>query len=415
MTVPALLFLLLLIGAASAALLQGQVDRPPIVDGYTQSHPYGGVHMILLRQEPGAERAVLPATLRVVGDRSAGGLRLLFVSDHSESELREMFPDALISADAEVRAQSTVWNLDRLDERLLSEADGTWTGPANGGATVTLYVVDSGVDTAHPEFGSRASTVFSAFGTDVTDSCGHGTHVAGIAAGTARGVAHGLQVRSVKVLSGNQCAGSLSGLADGLLHIISAGGTRVVINLSLGFYGYDSVIGALIATLIDNGVVIVAAAGNDASSACLNYPAAYPGVVSVAATNDVDSAAGFSNYGSCVDLYAPGVEISAASAGTTGYRTLSGTSMASPHVAAVAALRWQQNPAWTGEQVAMSLLQTATIGVVTNRRGSPDLLLFWSEQSVPQPSIPPQSGSSTTSSSSRCLLSALLLVACALV
>lgn len=384
--------------------------------------------MILLRQQPGSQRDVLPATLRVVGDRSAGALRLLFVNDHSESELREMFPDAVISADAEVRlpepvigsdgsvhGASTVWNLDRLDERLLSETDGTWTGPSNGGATVTLYVIDSGVDTAHPEFGSRASTAFSAYGTDVGDSCGHGTHVAGIAAGTVRGVAHGLQVRSVKVLTGSECSGTLSSLADGLMHVISsAGGTRAVINLSLGFYGYDSVIGTLIATLIENGVVVVAAAGNDASSACLNYPAAYPGVVSVAATNDVDAAAGFSNYGSCVDLYAPGVSISAASAGSTGYRTLSGTSMASPHVAGVAALRWQQNPGWTGQQVAMSLLQTATIGVVTNRRGSPDLLLFWSEQSVPQPSIPPQSGSTTSSVSSRCLLSVLLLIVCIL-
>ena len=386
------LVLLASLTVVSASLLQGD-DQQPIVDGWVKTHPLDGRYVVLLRD---AERTPLPAGVRVVSDQRHADFRLLVAQDHSEAELRSLFPGAVsISADCQVLPDA-VWNLDRLDERELAATDGTWTGPANGGSGVHLYVVDSGVDTGHPDFGGRADTTFSAYGS-TGDDCGHGTHVAGVAGGAARGVARGAAVHSVKVLN-DQCSGTLSALAQGLLSVAgNATGKRAVINLSLGFNGYDSTLDAIVQLLLSAGHVVVAAAGNDAGSACIHYPSAYAGVLAVAATDDTDSAAGFSNWGSCVDVYAPGVAVEAAQAYTSGYTTLSGTSMSAPHIAGVAALLWQETPSLTGSQVAAQVLQTATQGAVSGRRGSPNLLSFWVAGGAPQS---PTSGSSSSSSSS---------------
>lgn len=422
---PALLLLAASVLVAHASLFVGESSQP-IVDGWSRSHPLDGRYVVLLRE---SELRALPAEMRVEHDRHAHGMRLLVVGDETESSLRTTFHDAVaISPDREV-TRDAVWNLDRLDERRLVDNDGTWTGPSNGGAGVHIYVVDGGVDTGHPEFGGRADTVYTAFGADTTDSCGHGTHVAGTAAGFTRGVARGAALHSVKVLRGEGCTGTLGNLASGLLDTLGeASGKRAVINLSLGFTGFDGVIESLVEALIAAGHIVVAAAGNSATSACVHYPSSYPGVVAVAATTRFDSAASFSNYGSCVDLYAPGVGVESADAGSDGFTELDGTSMASPHVAGVAALLWQQHPGWSSHQVVAALLRLADSdqATVINRRGSPDLLLFWTSElsdQLPSPSpipLPPSpsrsrrpertSGSTTSGDAAQTVVVCLVLV-----
>lgn len=375
---------------ATASLLHSP-DPESVIDAAANLAPLDGEYVVLQQRES-ALRA-LPPTLNVRAAHMGATMHVMTVHGQSESALRAMFPDAVISPNRKI-AHNAIWNLDRLDERLLSAIDGTWTGPSNGGAGVTVYIVDSGVDTLHLDFGSRASTLFSAFGTNIYDDCGHGTHVAGTAGGNSHGVARGVALRSVKVLAGSGCSGSISDLAAGLLYVRDAAvSQRAVINLSLGFSGSDSVIGTLIANIIADGNVVVAAAGNDASTACGHYPASYSGVLSVGATNEVDAMASFSNYGSCVDIFAPGVDIVSARAGTTGYIIMDGTSMSTPHVVGVIALLWQQNPGSSGVQIAQQVLTAATRGALTGLRGSPDLLAFWSADGdgsqAPAPSSPP--------------------------
>lgn len=364
--------LAVLVAGAVASVLQ-TIDNQ-VVDAWARAHPLNGTFVVWV---PAGIVVNTDSVRSLVADTEVGGARVLGVAGHTEQEVVDMFPDGIVAPNRPVWADQTTWNLDRLDERALAATDGTWTGPANGGSGITGYIVDSGVTASHPDFEGRVINSFSAYG-DFTDRCGHGTHVAGTMGGETRGVARGVALRSVKVLDGSQCEGTTLTLAQGLAHVLAnAVGSRAIINLSLGFSGFDAVIGSLVAQLRSAGHLVLAAAGNEGQSACDHYPSAYSGVVAVAATNRFDTAAGFSNYGSCVDMYAPGVDIEAADGDGTGYRTLSGTSMAVPHAGGVAALLWQASPTSTGTQIGTALLQQATRGAVTNRRGSPDLLAYW--------------------------------------
>jgi len=293
---------------------------------------------------------------------------------------------------------SALWNQDRLDNVLRTEMDGLWTAPTNGGAGVSAFVVDTGVDISHGEFQGRATNAFTAFAT-YTDVSKHGTHVSGTIGGATVGVAKGIAIYSVKVLDGSGGEGTTLTLANGLMYVLAHAPPRSIINLSLGFLGSDSVIASIIQDLIDAGHVVVAAAGNDNTDACSNSPSSLPGVVAVIATNALDVAASFNNYGICVDIGAPGVDIRSAKAGG-GYWNLQGTSMATPHVVGVAALYWQMYPSSTASQIVTRVLQTASVGLLTNEKTSPDLLLHWeSTASVPPsashaPQPPPSSGAS---------------------
>lgn len=380
-----LLPLVLLAGAVCASVFTSQQI-------YTADAPLDGRYIVLTSD---AERA--------------GGARrysVAAVAAPDRMAAQQMFPDAVIAPNRRVTAArvTSQWNLDRLDNRQQYQLDGQWVGPANGGAGVRIYVVDTGVQGAHTDFTGRVTNAWTAFGSDFSDSCGHGTHVAAIAGGNNFGVARGAEIHSVKVLGGPGCDGTTETVAGGLAHVLSsAAGRRVVINLSLGFYGYDAVIDSLVQAARSAGHIVVAAAGNDASDACAHYPSGFAGVVAVAASDRRDAAAGFSNYGSCVDCYAPGVAVRSADAQAPngGSLELSGTSMASPHVAGVAALIWQAAPGLSNAAVINTLLQTATAGVVTGRSGSPDLLLYWSDQpeefttGSPSPPPPPPSSSSS--------------------
>ena len=288
---------------------------------------------------------------------------------------------ALIEADGPVTAfgeqLQPVWGLDRIDDP--TGLDKSYVYPDAAGSGVTAYVVDTGVAPNTTEFGSRLVA-----GTDVispgngTDDCnGHGTHVAGTLGGTTYGVAKQVTIVPVRVLD-CEGSGTLSGVAAGVNWVTGQHdpGERSVANMSLGG-GASSIIDNAVKGAVADGVTVVVAAGNSRTDACRTSPARVPEAVTVGATDRTDTRASFSNYGSCLDLFAPGVSITSVWPGGT-TNTISGTSMASPHVAGGAALALSQAATpLDATTVRNSLVDSATPGVVKRAgKGSPNLLLY---------------------------------------
>jgi subtilisin family serine protease len=266
------------------------------------------------------------------------------------------------------------WGVDRLDQRARS-FDNLFRHTRTGQG-VTAYVVDTGVS-AHNQFGTRLKTGFSAVndGQGTRDCHGHGTHVAGTVAGQTLGVAPGASIVPVRVLD---CRGSgaSTGVLAGLDGIAANGTLPSVVNMSLGGPASSSV-DAGVMSMINDGITVVVAAGNDGRNSCLYSPARVAAAITVGASDIADRVAVFSNYGTCNDLFAPGSSItSAAFNSTTGSAIKSGTSMASPHVAGAAALLLEQLPSASPAQVEASLLAASTTGVLTDLfGGDPDRLL----------------------------------------
>jgi subtilisin family serine protease len=284
-----------------------------------------------------------------------------------------------VEQDAKVTLAATqagpTWGLDRIDQRSLPLSTTYTYGPARG---VTAYVLDTGIRISQAEFAGRARYGWDFIGKRAkADDCnGHGTHVAGTIGGTKYGVAKDVNLVAVRVLDCNG-SGSYSAIIDGIDWVTKNAVKPAVANMSLGG-SVSSALNAAVARSIAAGVTYAVAAGNDNTNACNQSPAAVPDALTVAATDKSDRRASFSNYGKCVDIFAPGVQITSASyAGDTATAVMSGTSMASPHVAGAAALVLGAHPTWTPKQVRAELVANATSGLVSSAgSGSANKLLY---------------------------------------
>ncbi|MPY37301.1 S8 family peptidase [Streptomyces adustus] len=274
------------------------------------------------------------------------------------------------------QANPPSWGLDRLD-RPAPVLDRSFTAPDSAGAGVTVYVIDTGVRISHRDFGGRAAYGWDFVDDDATaaDGNGHGTHIAGIVAGASYGVAKKADVVAVRVLD-DKGAGTTARVIAGIDWVTRHAHRPAVADLSLGGV-HNAQLDAAVRASIASGVTYTVAAGNDSRAAALYSPADVPEAVTVGATDRGDARAPFSNYGSALDLFAPGVSITSASrTSDTASATYSGTSMAAPHAAGAAALYLADHPRATPAQVAAALVARAAQGRVSDRgAGSPDRIL----------------------------------------
>ena len=357
------------------------------------SRPISGQYIVVFRQDV-AQPAALAA--QMVGQ--AGG-RLLHTYTAAIKGFSARLPDAAVSAlaknpnverieqdqsltlnEALISPPSTqasaTWGLDRIDQRDL---------PINGsyryeytGSGVFAFIIDTGILATHADFGGRVSAGYTSIsdGQGTNDCNGHGTHVAGTVGGSTWGVAKGVSLVPVRVLD---CSGSgtNSGVIAGIDFVANASTMRpAVANMSLGG-AYSSALNSAVAGAVSKGVTMVVAAGNSNADACNYSPSSEPSAITVGATTNADARASYSNYGKCLDIFAPGTSITSAwITSTTATNTISGTSMATPHVTGVAALLSAggvNSPA----SITSTLLNNSTTGKVTTAgTGSPNRLVF---------------------------------------
>ncbi|MFD5627198.1 S8 family serine peptidase [Streptomyces sp. NPDC127072] len=268
------------------------------------------------------------------------------------------------------------WGLDRIDQKTLP-LNNSYTYPDSAGTGVTAYIIDTGVRITHGDFGGRASYGYDAVDNDNTaqDGNGHGTHVAGTVAGTAHGVAKKARIVGVRVLN-NAGSGTTAGVVAGIDWVAANAVKPAVANMSLGG-GADSTLDAAVRGAIASGVTFAVAAGNDGANASSYSPARVTEAITVGSTTSTDARSSFSNYGSVLDIFAPGSSITSTwNTSDSATNTISGTSMATPHVAGAAAVYLGINPSATPAQVATGLINASSTGVVTNPgTGSPNRLL----------------------------------------
>ncbi|MFP1626810.1 S8 family peptidase [Streptomyces sp. 5K101] len=278
------------------------------------------------------------------------------------------------------------WGLDRVDQRALP-LNQSYTYPDTAGEGVTAYVIDTGVRISHSDFGGRAFNGYDAIDNDNTaqDGHGHGTHVAGTVAGSSYGVAKKAKIVGVRVLD-NSGSGTTEQVVAGIDWVTQNAVKPAVANMSLGG-GIDTALDTAVRNSIASGITYAVAAGNDGSNASNYSPARVTEAITVGSTTSTDYRSSFSNYGSVLDIFAPGSSIKSAwNSSDTATNTISGTSMATPHVAGAAAVYLADNPTATPAQVSSALTTAATSGVVGNPgTGSPNRLLYVGSGSTTPP------------------------------
>ncbi len=301
---------------------------------------------------------------------------------------------AYIEADSKVTVSDTqspaTWGLDRIDQRNLPLSN-SYTYNATG-TGVTAYIIDTGIRFSHTQFGGRAVTGYDAIDGGSADDCnGHGTHVAGTVGGSTHGVAKNVRLVGVRVLN-CQGSGSNSGVIAGVDWVTGnhTSGQPAVANMSLGG-GANTALDNAVNNSINDGVSYAVAAGNSNANACNYSPARVGAAMTVGSTTSSDARSSFSNYGSCLDLFAPGSSITSTwHTSNTATNMISGTSMASPHVAGAAALYLQGNPTDSPATVRNAIVNSATPGVLSGiGSGSPNMLLYSLFGSAPPPPPPP--------------------------
>jgi subtilisin family serine protease len=345
----------------------------------------GGDYIVVLREGGNARAlaAMVGATPRYVYDAALNG----FAGPLTQGQLAALRSNphvAYVEEDGVVTTMATqtnaTWGLDRIDQRALP-LSGTFTY-SNTGSGVRAYIIDTGILLTHSEFTGRLGNGYDAVtaGGNANDCNGHGTHVAGTVGGTVYGVAKQATLHPVRVLN---CSGSgtTSGVVAGIDWVTANRVRPAVANLSLGG-GASTAIDDAVVRMIAAGVATVVAAGNGnqggkEQDACKYSPARVPDAMTIGATTKTDSKTSWSNFGSCVDFFAPGAGITSAwYTSNTATNTISGTSMAAPHVAGVAALYLQSNTGASNNQVRDALYAATTKGIVTSSKTANNHLLF---------------------------------------
>ncbi|HEX6289134.1 MAG TPA: S8 family peptidase [Herpetosiphonaceae bacterium] len=341
-------------------------------------------YIVVLKDGAGANAGSVAADVgahpKYVYDAALNG----FAATLSQGQLRALQKHprvAYIEQDQEVSIEMTQpvsggqWGLDRIDQPNLP-LNGTYVFNTMA-SNVTVYLLDTGIYLNHWEFGGRAAIAYDVLGTPNPggDCNGNGTYQAGVIGSGNYGVAKGVQLRAVRVLDCNG-AGTISGVIAGMNWIAANAVSPAVVNVTLGMGGVNLSVNNATTNMVNAGRTVVVSAGSSNADACNYSPASASGVLTIAASLSNDNRASFSNYGPCVELYAPGGSITTTS-NTGGTNTISGTSLAASHTSGVAALYLAYNPAATPAMVNNWIISNATPGVIIgNPPNTPNRLLF---------------------------------------
>lgn len=378
------IFIFVCLWMVTMALVQSACGQQKVANG-----PVAGRYIVVLND--GVKTDDVLSTYKITADQKYDRVLNGFSTNISEEGSKVLAKDrrvkyveqdtyVSVTMDKGTRAAMQAlptWNLDRIDQRAYP-LDGAYS-PTATGKGVTAYIIDSGIRPTHNEFGGRAQIAgdFVGDGQNGNDCLGHGTHVAGIVGSEHYGVAPGVQIRAIRVL-GCDGFGQVSAMLQAVNWITANAEKPAVVNISIALSGPSVALDTGIQNSISSGIVYAIAAGNYGRSTCGYTPSRILEAIVVGSVTDGDIRPGYSNQGDCLDIYAPGqFVLSTYNYSDDGLQYLSGTSMASPHVAGAAALLLEDSPRSSPATIERNLLRNATVGVVTNVDETlPNRLLF---------------------------------------